>query len=120
MSLPEIASVPRQQQSLRDKQRREYCILSIYILQQLYMVFRALSDRVKRAKTRRTENAILQRAVDAYSQELAKPESAGVKKGVRTIAQEHGIPHQYKTILPKNTSLLLSSLNLHAADSRSH
>ena len=60
------------------------------------MVKRALSDRVKRQKARRADNAILQQAVDAFRQEQTK---SGQKKSVRAIAREFSIPGKYKTIL---------------------
>ncbi|KAG1800022.1 uncharacterized protein BJ212DRAFT_1450220 [Suillus subaureus] len=62
------------------------------------MVFRALSDRVKRIKQLRTQSNILVQAVHAYCVEQARP-TGEKRKGVRTIAEEFGVPKQYKTIL---------------------
>lgn len=51
------------------------------------MVFKALSDRAKNITKRRADNANMQKAVDAYVQEQAKPE--GTKKlGLRKIAEK--------------------------------
>lgn len=62
------------------------------------MVFRALSEFVKHTNNQCTDNAILQQAVNDYTQELAKPD--GMKrKGACTIAEEHGIPEKYRTII---------------------
>jgi hypothetical protein len=54
------------------------------------MVGRALSERVKRQKSRRIENATMQKAVDEYQREQAKPD--GMRKlGYRPIADKYGV-----------------------------
>ncbi len=54
------------------------------------MVGHALSERVKRQKSRRVENATMQKAVDEYQHEQAKPD--GMRKlGYRPIADKYGV-----------------------------
>lgn len=57
------------------------------------MVGRALSERVKRQKLRRRENSKLQDAVDEYKIEQQKE---GKKRGLRPIAEKHGV--NFKTL----------------------
>jgi hypothetical protein len=53
------------------------------------MVGRALSEHVKKAKRRRTDNAILQEAVDAFHQNRERPEA--MRESERAIARRFGV-----------------------------
>jgi hypothetical protein len=60
------------------------------------MPFKALSEHVKKQKKAKQKEAKLQEATAAYRHELEKDER--VRKGVRRIAEEFGIPEQWRTI----------------------
>jgi hypothetical protein len=62
----------------------------------ILMAKKALSEHVKKSKQSQLKESKLQEAVDVYRREQSKP--AHLQKGARTIAQEHGIPSQYKSI----------------------
>ena len=68
------------------------------ILAQLHYIMakKALSERVKKAKQSQLKESKLKEAVDAYRHKQSKP--VHLRKGARKIAEEYGIPTQYKTI----------------------
>lgn len=61
------------------------------------MANKALSERVKAQNRSRANAAKLHQAVDAYRREQEKPEDS--RKGARKIAEEFGIPKQWRTII---------------------
>jgi hypothetical protein len=61
------------------------------------MANKALSEHVKAQKQRKLKEAKLCKAVDAYRDELQK--DMHMRKGARTIAQDFGIPKQWRTIV---------------------
>jgi len=54
------------------------------------MVGRALSEHVKREEKRCVDNAIMQKAIDEYQREQAKPDGMR-KRGYRPIADKYGV-----------------------------
>ena len=63
----------------------------------IIMAKKALSDRVKALNRAKSKEETLQKTVAAYQRKLAKPNPKD-RKGSRDIAQQFGIPEQYKTI----------------------
>lgn len=56
-----------------------------------------LSNKDKKINQQQSKNHVMQLAVKDYLQEQQKPK--GQRKGAQVIAQEHGIPGSYSTIL---------------------
>jgi len=57
---------------------------------------KALSNRIKRQQQGQIKEEIMTKAVEAYTTEQAK---SLPRKGARTIAKEHGIKNQWRTII---------------------
>lgn len=62
-----------------------------------YMVYHALSNKVKKINQYHEKNAQMQKAVEAYKLELVKP--IGKRQGAHKIAKYFGLEQSWRTIL---------------------
>jgi hypothetical protein len=73
------------------------------------MVFKALSDNVKKIKARRSQNAAMQKAIDAYHCEQEKDEKD--RKGLRVIAAKYKVHYSTLGRLAKDGKRNMSAFN---------